>query len=160
MRRFSWIRNWKICLENHREWKSLYKFSGCYITCSMFFCKKKLQQHSIIRYAYSYLPAFLAPEHAWRCPCLEGAGDMKTLTCSPAHASLLHFCQQNCGNGVGEELSSFLLPPFVTPYSTAESSSFESRRSMFQCIPACFGEGLQLFCLREDEVTMALHDIF
>jgi len=82
---------------------------------------------------------------------------MKTLTCSPAHASLLHLCQQKYGNGVEEE--SFLPPPFVTQYSTTESASFESGRSMFQGIPACFGEGLQLFCLK-DEATMALYDFF
>lgn len=139
-----------------------YIFSGYYTYVALYFCEKKKKSaaecHCKTRYAYSHLLAFLAPEHAWRCSCLEGAGDMKTLTCSPAHASLLHFCQQKYGNGVKEV--SFLLPPFVTLYLTTESASFESGRSMFQCIPACFGEGLQLLCLREDEVTMALHDIF
>ena len=81
------------------------------------FCAKTIsaaEYHCRTRYACSHLLAFPAPEHAWRCSCLEGAGDMKTLTCSPAYVSLLHFCQLNYGNGA-EEVS-FLLPP-LPPYT-------------------------------------------
>lgn len=75
-------------------------------------------------------------------------GGMKISSGSPGHAGLLHFCQQEqcrwSRRGDGVEVS-LLFPPFVTPYSNPKSTGCESVRSITQCIPASFGEGLQLF---------------
>lgn len=65
----------------------------------MVLCKKKRKKsaaeyHCRTRYTYCHLLAFLASEHEQRFLCLRVAGEMKTLTYSLAHASLLHFCQQ------------------------------------------------------------------